>query len=321
MDSPKRNERKPLIRVGRLSASVVVVLLLAGFVKYFWLYWPMGSGPAGASVPREPFTRTWSTRPVVLLGLGDSVTDGYGASLGHSYFDRLVENPPDEFPDMRGICLKAVFPKLIARNWSISGSTSIQLREGQLMLPEKERPDVLGVVVITTGGNDIIHDYGRGTPREGAMYGATLEQARPWIANFEKRLDEIVRILERRFPGGCHIFLANIYDPTDGVGTAGTVGLPAWRDGLKILTAYNEVIARCAERHASVREVDMRGALLGHGIYCRQFWRPYYHPDDPTYWYHENFEDPNDRGYDAVRRVFLLEMARALAEGRGDVRH
>jgi hypothetical protein len=43
----------------------------------------------------------------------------------------------------------------------------------------------------------------------------------------------------------------------------------------------------------------------------RQFWRQNYRPADPTYWYGINLEDPNDRGYDAVRRLFLIEIVRA----------
>jgi hypothetical protein len=29
------------------------------------------------------------------------------------------------------------------------------------------------------------------------------------------------------------------------------------------------------------------------------------------YWYGANLEDPNDRGYDAVRRLFLIETVKA----------
>jgi hypothetical protein len=51
------------------------------------------------------------------------------------------------------------------------------------------------------------------------------------------------------------------------------------------------------------------------GIHCTQFWREHYRRDDPHYWYADNLEDPNIRGYDAIRRVFLLEMAKAFAAG------
>jgi hypothetical protein len=58
--------------------------------------------------------------------------------------------------------------------------------------------------------------------------------------------------------------------------------------------------------------VDIHGAFLGHGLTCRQFWRSHYRSNDPNYWYFENLEDPNDRGYDALRRLFLIEIARAV---------
>jgi hypothetical protein len=144
------------------------------------------------------------------------------------------------------------------------------------------------------------------------MYGATLEQAIPWIENFRTRLDAIVDQIESKFPGGCEFFIANIYDPTDGLGDAANAGLPAWPDGLTILNAYNEVITSAADKRKNVELVDMRGAFLGHGIHCTQFWRSHYDSRDPHYWYGENLEDPNDRGYDALRRVFLNEMARVL---------
>lgn len=146
------------------------------------------------------------------------------------------------------------------------------------------------------------------------MYGAALEQARPWIENFRDRLNEIIDRLGERFPAGCEFFIANIYDPTDGVGDATNAGLPHWPDGLAVIHAYNEVIARCANSRKNVHLVDMRSAFLGHGIHCVQFWRKHYCADDPHYWYWDNLEDPNDRGYDALRRLFLNEMARVLPE-------
>ena len=39
---------------------------------------------------------------------------------------------------------------------------------------EPQAEDTFGLVVMTTGGNDVIHHYGRTAPSEGAMYGATF---------------------------------------------------------------------------------------------------------------------------------------------------
>jgi hypothetical protein len=38
----------------------------------------------------------------------------------------------------------------------------------------------------------------------------------------------------------------------------------------------------------------------------------HYDRKDPHYWYFINLEDPNERGYDALRRLFLNAMAAHL---------
>lgn len=298
-----------------LLISAGLLLVLTGLAyRHYWLSLPMGEGPAGPPVAKEAFGKTWTPRKVLLLGVGDSVTAGFGVAQSHSYFGRLVANPPDEFSDMQGICLSAVLPNLEARNIAVSGSTSLDHVAHLRDRLEVQDQDTFGLVVMTTGGNELIHSYGRMPPREGAMYGATLEQARPWIANFEERLEEMIDLLEERFSGGCIIFLADIYDPTDGIGDAANAGLPAWPEGLSIHRAYQEVIHRCAAARESVYLVPMHQAFLGHGIHCRQFWRDCYRSEDPHYWYSWNLEDPNIRGYDAIRRLFLNEMVETAGE-------
>jgi lysophospholipase L1-like esterase len=206
---------------------------------------------------------------------------------------------------MREICLSRVIPNLAYENLAISGSTS---KDHLAVIDQRlkpQDPDVFGLVVMTTGGNDLIHSYGRAPPRECAMYGATHEQARPWIEAFGQRLDEMLRKIEACFPGGCEIYLGDIYDPTDGTGDAPSVYLPRWPDGLAIHAEYNKVIGRLASSHAHVHVVPLYETFLGHGAHCRQFWRRTYVREDPHYWFFQNIEDPNDRGHDAIRRAFL----------------
>jgi len=295
----------------RLILLGVGLFLIAGTTSYLYFvcYLPEGSGPAGPQVPREAFAKPWTTRKVLLLGLGDSVTAGFGVDPEHSYFGRLVNNPDDEFDDMRGLCLGAVLPNLRAENLARSGSTSLGHLDAIREQLKTQDADTFGLIVMTSGGNDLIHNYGRTPPREGAMYGATLEQARPWIENFENRLSEMLDLLAARFPGGCMIFIADIYDPTDGLGDAAKAGMPPWPDGVAIHRAYNDVIRRCAEKRPYVFVVPMYQAFLGHGIHCTQPWRAHYRRGDPHYWFASNLEDPNLRGYDAIRRLFLIEIA------------
>jgi lysophospholipase L1-like esterase len=304
-------------RLARWRGLLILgVLLLGGgsVYRHYWYARPIGAGPAGPPVAQQPFEKIWSDRAILLVGIGDSVTAGYGASPRLGYFDRLAANPEGEFPDMQGRCLSRVLPNLKVRNLALSGSNSQECLD--ILVPKLETQDesIFGIIVMTTGGNDIIHHYGRTPPREGAMYGATVEQARPWIANFRDRLNTIVDRLGEKFPGGCEFFIANIYDPTDDVGDAANAGLPPWPDGLAVIRAYNDVIADCAKSRDNVHLVDMRGEFLGHGIHCVQFWRQHYRADDPHYWYWDNLEDPNDRGYDALRRLFLNEMVRVLPD-------
>jgi len=138
---------------------------------------------------------------------------------------------------MQAIDLSAVLPGLRTTNLAVSGSTSMEHLEKQLPRLSTAASNVLGIVVITTTGNDLIHNYGRTPSREQAMYGASWEEAEPWVNNFEARLESILTQIQARFPGGCHIFPANIYNPTDGLGDIEHAGLPTWKDGLRILAA------------------------------------------------------------------------------------
>jgi hypothetical protein len=164
---------------------------------------------------------------------------------------------------------------------------------------------------MTTGGNDIIHNYGRTPPREEAMYGASMDEAKPWVDNFSRRLESTLTQITGRFPGGCEIFLADIFDPTDGLGDAERAGLPVWKDSMQVLDAYNSVIHHAAENHPNVHVINIHQAFLGHGIHCTQFWCSHFDWHDPHYWYFYNLEDPNERGYDVIRRLYLMEIAKA----------
>lgn len=296
----------------------LAVIVGLGFLCWYALMGrymhPVGRGPAGPPVPNDPFSRPWSTGKTVLLGLGDSVTAGYGATEGHAYFDLLVRNDDAACPDMIGRDLSRVFPYLEVINDSVSCTTSEEHLRCQVGYLQTFPKDVKGIVVVTSGGNDIIHDYGRSTPKDGAMYGCTARQASEWKESYRARLRGIIDGVNKRFPGGCEIFLANIYDPTDGVGDIhnGFIGLPKWPDGIKAHAMFNRVIAEECERYANVHLVDMHGVMLGHGIHCRDVFNRHYRANDPHYWYYVNLEDPNDRGYDAIRRVFLLKMIGVL---------
>ncbi|MDV6032372.1 MAG: SGNH/GDSL hydrolase family protein [Phycisphaera sp. RhM] len=301
------NQKKQRGKTRQLILIATALIVIPGTFGYieFWLSRPIGEGPAGPEVDRTHFEKVWSDRTVRVVGIGDSITAGLGAkSPKHTFFNRLIQNPSDEYEPMRGVCLSSVLPSLSAENFAISGSESnVHLDVIRETLPTY--PDDFAIILMTSGGNDLIHSYGRSPPRECAMYSATLEQAKPWIENFRDRLDTMFREIAAKFPAGCEIYIGDIYDPTDGVGDAPSIFLPDWPDGLSIHARYNQVIRDVASQYEFAHVVPLHETFLGHGSHCRQFWRSNYDSDDPHYWFFTNIEDPNDRGYDAIRRVFL----------------
>lgn len=301
-----------LNRVVVWTAILAALGVLALFVyQRLTFEQPIGSGPAGPAVTVERFAKPWNTRRTVLLAIGDSVTAGFGSTRGHSYVEMLTKQPVGDDPALASCTLTTVFPQLTVVRKAIAGSTSFDLPS---QIPRKPYDvDTQGVVVMTSGGNDLIHDYGRTPPSERAMYGATWEQAQPWLPGYSTRLEDTAIRLGQLFPGGYQLFIGTVYDPTDGVGDIERAGLPAWPDGLKLLADYNQRLITFAAKHPHVHVVDMHALFLGHGIHCTDSRNPAYRTDDPHYWYFRNLEDPNDRGYDALRRLFLNELSAVLA--------
>lgn len=305
----------------RLRTLTIVILIVLSGPSYlgFRLYsalrvLPMGEGSAGPAVSPGDFEEVWCEGKVVLVGIGDSITNGLGASREHHYYALLQGNDDEAYPDMAGRDLGVVLPGLTAENYALDYTTSKQHVERQLLRVAVQAQDVRGIVVVTSGGNDLIHDYGRSEPVDGAMYGCSYGQAVVWTENIKDRIDKLLLGIMERFPGGCDIFLANIYDPTDGVGDPQIKGLPRWRSSSRIVELTNAKISELCAEYENVHLVDIHTEFLGHGFHCRQWWRRHYRADDPHYWYYSNIEDPNPRGYDAIRRLFLLEMVRVLPE-------
>ena len=122
----------------------------------------------------------------------------------------------------------------------------------------------------------------------------------------------MIKFIGYIFPGGCDIFIANIYDPTDGTGftNAWFADAPAWPDGLAILEAYNQIIQDCASKYDNVHVVDIHKTFLGHGIHCSRGGLG----NGRNCWYQTKSAVPsaNERGHDVIRRLFLNEMIKVF---------
>ena len=180
-DQPSVPSTPPAItpkRKGLLAGSCGLVVLggrrsWRHGLAVFFACRPVGRGPAGPAVPREAFAKTWTTRKVLLLGLGDSVTAGYGVPASYSDFGRLAKHARRRVRGpARGLPLKPCCRTCGSRTWqSPTARRRCTWRRSAKGL-EKQDADIFGLVVITSGGNDLMHSRGRRPPCEAAMYGA-----------------------------------------------------------------------------------------------------------------------------------------------------
>ena len=261
-----------------------------------------------------------------VAGFGDSVTDGYCSSSGKDYVSLLVTNDDAAYPGWAGKDLSSHFASVSLTNASISGSTSCDYS------PEALRSYIQNylatntfdadktVVVITLGGNDLIEPYGCSASADCAAFCSSLSEATPWASAYKARMTSFIQVFYQEIPGDVEVFLANIYDPTDGIGDienavissgGSSYSLPAWPDGLQVHGMYNDMVADIATT-TGAHLVDMHAAMLGHGIHFDDPTNPYYDSTDPSYWYCANLEDPNDAGYHAIRGAFYSELASVL---------
>ena len=303
----------------RWRAFLLVLLLISSGVGYF-LYrvhlvtrvLPMGSGPAGPAIGRQVFLESWYDGRVVLLGIGDSITRGFGASKKQQFFTLLHNNDDSLYPDMAGLDLSTVLNNLEINNIAQDYTVTQQHIDRQLPRIPVYGSDVKGIVIITSGGNDLIHDYGRSEAEDGAIYGCTYKQGVEWTENIKGRIGQILEGVTAKFPGGCEIFLANIYDPTDGVSDPQIAKLPRWPDAVRVLGLMNQKISELCDSYDNVHLVDIHSEFLGHGFHCTERWRRHYKKNGPHHWYDPNIEDPNLRGHDAIRRLYMAKMIEVL---------
>ncbi len=236
--------------------------------------------------------------------VGDSITAGDGASKAKLAYTKLLEdNPDDTWPTGEELDLDALYdesPEIIDE--SLPGATTASLVSKQLPhVTEALGDQVSGVtaVIVTIGGNDVQTLIARPNDTEETTEGI-LENLGEFYDYFQDA---------ERFPDGSVIYLANVYEPSDGVGQVdgcfGGLNLES------VLGSLDYVNAATLE-HAKERNVawiDMHGHFLGHGFYAEDEDNDYYEENDPTEWFDSDCIHPNDRGHHEIRRLMWYGLA------------
>jgi len=247
--------------------------------------------------------------PQTVIFLGDSITAGAGASSRElTYTSLLAHDQSDSWTAWAEQDLESLYGELDVIDVSVGGARTTTLIEEQLPAVTDEIGDTLTgetIVVMTIGGNDMqaaLPSMLLAEDKE-AEYEASI---RPAVDNFSTILDYFQD--EARFPDGAHIYLTNVYEPTDNGGRA---------QGCFLSVDIGATLPYLDRANAEIRElavdrgvaaIDLRGHFLGHGHNHDDAELDAHDADDPTLWMADDCIHPNDRGHHEVRRLFLTAI-------------
>lgn len=251
-----------------------------------------------------------------LLVLGDSISAGMGASLPDTlgYGALLHRNCSEHWPQYHGKDLQTHHGRdLPATFLARSGATTADVKT----MLERAAPRLAvpqpgpGLAVMTAGGNDFknaLFSAGLAGLRSGRglrdvmthLTAVTLPHALDNLRGIVARL----RALPYFAGSGSAIYLANVYDPSDGIDAVhtpwGAVQTAGFGD---VMAAWHSAYAILG-RELGITLVDARTAFLGHGLSATG------HATWLSDWIH-----PNNRGHHEIRRLFLEAMTERPTAG------
>ena len=237
---------------------------------------------------------------VVYAALGDSMSiDAYAGGPGRGAASLPWRNRDDDFPAWAGRDLTTRDPTARLALLASDGATSTTVAGEQL-----GRLHGLGLIptlaTVTMGGNDLLAAYGDTRAARRAI--------RTVVDNGRLVLASLRTLMGAQAP----IVVATVYDPSDGSGDAGRLGLPPWPEALELLAELNQALRTLAEDHQAL-VADVHARFLGHGLAAGDPTQPAARPPDRDLWYCGLIE-PNAWGASQIRATFWDTLQRAGTE-------
>jgi lysophospholipase L1-like esterase len=237
---------------------------------------------------------------VVYAALGDSMSiDDYAGGRGRGAASLLWRNRDDDFPAWAGrdLTTRDATARLVLL--ASDGATSATVAGEQLgrLRRLQQRPTL---ATVTMGGNDLLAAYGDATAA-GRAIKTVIDNGRLVLASLRA-------LMGPRVP----IVVATVYDPSDGSGDAGRLGLPPWPEALELLAELNRALRTLAEDH-QVLVADVHARFLGHGLATGNPGQAAARPADHGMWYRQLIE-PNAWGASEIRAAFWATLERADSE-------
>ncbi len=144
------------LRWRTILLCLLIIVTSGGYVG--WRFYSvvrvraMGTGPAGPAIAAAPFEKQWLDKPVVFIGVGDSIMRGLGATKRLTCFPLLLNNDDGFYPDMAGKDLSHVVTIQSYCNYAQDYTVSQEHIDRQLVKIPQYDESVYGIIVLTSGG-------------------------------------------------------------------------------------------------------------------------------------------------------------------------
>jgi lysophospholipase L1-like esterase len=235
--------------------------------------------------------------PVVYAALGDSMSiDDYAGGPGCGAASLLWRNRDHDFPAWAGRDLTTRDPTARLALLASDGATSSTVA-GEQLGRLRRLGSIPTLATVTMGGNDLLAAYGDATAARRAI--------RTVVDNGRLVLASLRTLMGAQAP----IVVATVYDPSDGSGDAGRLGLPPWPEALELLAELNRAQRMLAEDYQAL-VADVHARFLGHGLAAGDPTQPAAHPPDRGLWYCDLIE-PNAWGASQIRAAFWATLEQA----------
>lgn len=138
------------------------------------------------------------------------------------------------------------------------------------------------------GGNDLLSAYGDTT------------SARDVITRVQAAVASTLEMVAAALAPAGRLVVGTVYDPSDGTGDAGRLGLPPWPDAVAVIGELNDALREVARASgAAVAEIGQ--VFQGHGLLAGDITRPQARPVERDVWLC-NVIEPNGWGPAAYGR-------------------
>jgi hypothetical protein len=202
----------------------------------------------------------------------------------------LYQNAESHWPDEVGQDLVSRYPGISFTNLATDAATIGDVFGGQL--PELARSDAPTLVTLTVGTQDLMSALAN-RPR-----GALLDAIARDVAG---AYDALVDAIRAERPEAL-VLLTTVVDPSDRTGVIPGVLPGAGKLPLSPLDALNAHIRERAAGRTGVALADAYAHFLGHGATA---------PEEDRWFWRRSLLEPNARGANELRRVWLEAVDRA----------